>query len=69
MGKLTTQHGKESSGTGTAILCMKNKSSPTNFYHVNGSGGIGARGASAVIGVRLAFLIATYREETENCHS
>lgn len=23
MGKLTTQHGKESSGTGTAILCMK----------------------------------------------
>lgn len=50
-------------------LQNNDKSSPTNFYHVNGSGGIGARGASAVIGVRLAFLIATCREEAENCHS
>lgn len=50
-------------------LQNKDKSSPTNFYHVNGSGGISAWGASAVTGVRLAFLIATYREEAEMCHS
>lgn len=50
-------------------LQNNDKSSTTNFYHVNGSGGIGAWGASAVTGVRLAFLIATYREEAETCHS
>ncbi|MCI6766865.1 MAG: hypothetical protein MR596_03530 [Lachnospiraceae bacterium] len=53
-------------------LQSKDKSSPTNFYHVNGSGGISAWGASVVTGVRLAFLIATYRknkEEAEKCHS
>ena len=53
-------------------LQNKDKSSPTNFYHVNGSGGISAWGASAVTGVRLAFLIVTYRktrEDAEKCHS
>lgn len=50
-------------------LQNNDKSSPTNFYHVNGSGGISAWGASVVAGIRPAFQIATYREEAETCHS
>lgn len=47
----------------------KDKSSLTNFYHSNGNGGVSVWGASAIIGVRPVFMIATYREEAEACHS
>ena len=50
-------------------LQNNDKSAPKNFYHVNGSGGVSAWDASAVTGVRPAFLIATFREEAEACHS
>lgn len=41
----------------------------TNFCDVHGDGFATYWGASTVLGVRLAFLIATYREEAEACHS
>ena len=50
-------------------LQNKDETPSTNFYYVNGSGGIGSWTASAATGVRPAFLIATYREEAEACHS
>lgn len=50
-------------------LQNKDKTPSTNFFHVNGNGGVASWTASAVIGVRPVFQIATYREEAEMCHS
>lgn len=50
-------------------LQNKDVTSSTLFCFVDDDGLIASGTASNAFGVRLAFLIATYREEAENCHS
>lgn len=50
-------------------LQNKDKTSSTLFCFVDDYGLIAAGADSNVLGVRLAFLIAIYREEAETCHS
>ena len=50
-------------------LQNKVRDASTDFCSVYDDGDAGAWDASGVIGVRPAFLIATYREEAETCHS
>lgn len=50
-------------------LQNKNNETSTHFCAVASSGLIAAGANSNVLGVRPAFLIATYKEEAETCHS